>query len=433
MDLTVKKITKWLLVFLAIFIPLREVIALYTVSYIKFIPDILVYLLLALVVIKNKFKLNLKIYDILYLLFLVFGLITSLLNSTSLVAYALQVRSITTMYLLFYILRNVKLDIKDYKPFVIALFSTLALITSIAIIEYVSNKTLCFPLKWSESITYRSNFARTYSLLNNPNIFASFLFFSIFLAYFMENNKFIKIPKVLYLLAFIGIFISVSRSVLLVLIGFFIYILINSIINKNIKDFIIKIILVVIAFLISFGLNIAKNKVIDYLDKKSTDVTIIIPDSSDEEKVTILDRWKEFENGKTLDNSKTDGRVYRIKLGFEIFKDNKVYGTGFGTFGSAASKMVTPDLYADYDIEPGFYSDNEYIKIVVETGIIGTVLYSLFIISLLVSFINNHYKLVMMLSFLFLGLFFNIFEVQVICMIVFISLSIFELKKSELK
>ena len=64
-------------------------------------------------------------------------------------------------------------------------------------------------------------------------------------------------------------------------------------------------------------------------------------------------------------------------------------GTGFGTFGSAASLMITPDIYSKYNLSSDFYSDNEYIKVVVEAGIVGTIAFGLFILSLLYEFFKS--------------------------------------------
>ena len=96
-----KKIIRLILIFLAIFVPFRELISININNYIKFIPDIVVYGLLVYVLFKNKAKIKLKSYDYLYFLFLLFGLISTVINKVSLLAYALQFRSITTMYILY--------------------------------------------------------------------------------------------------------------------------------------------------------------------------------------------------------------------------------------------------------------------------------------------------------------------------------------------
>lgn len=143
---------------------------------------------------------------------------------------------------------------------------------------------------------------------------------------------------------------------------------------------------------------------------------------------TLIDRIKETTSGTTAANSKVNGRIYIIKKGLVIFKDYPIIGTGFGTFGSAASRMVTPDIYSKYDLNTSFYSDNEYIKVVVETGIVGTIIYGLFILSLLYELLKTKscYKLFMFVVFLFIGMFYNVFEMQVLCFVLYLSFMFLE-------
>src|SRR5690606_15644671 len=98
-------------------------------------------------------------------------------------------------------------------------------------------------------------------------------------------------------------------------------------------------------------------------------------------------------SAKEIKSSKADGRLYRLAKGFEVFSDNPVSGTGFGTFGSAASLSYKPALYKEYNIRSTFYSDNQYIVILVETGIVGTILFLGFLLSLALSFRKDYLKL----------------------------------------
>ena len=187
MESVTNKTGKYLLLFLAIFIAFRELIALYAGSFIKFLPDVLVWGELLLVLIKNKFKLNLKLYDYFFIGFIVIGFLSCLINSVSFLAFALQVRSISTMYALFYVLRNINIEKKDYKNIVSVLMVVDSIIIVLSIIEFFSDKTILFPKVWAENIYYASNFERTYSLMNNPNTFGIFTFMVMFLVYFIFN------------------------------------------------------------------------------------------------------------------------------------------------------------------------------------------------------------------------------------------------------
>ena len=68
-------LVKFVLIFCAIFVPFREIIALYTSNYIKFIPDVIIWITLGLTIAKNKFRINLKKYDLFFISFIFIGFI----------------------------------------------------------------------------------------------------------------------------------------------------------------------------------------------------------------------------------------------------------------------------------------------------------------------------------------------------------------------
>ena len=73
-------------------------------------------------------------------------------------------------------------------------------------------------------------------------------------------------------------------------------------------------------------------------------------------------------------NNQEDGRIYYVKKALEIFKDEPLTGYGLATFGSAATQTYSSPTYEQYNITWNFYSDNEYIQILAETGVIGLLL-----------------------------------------------------------
>ena len=442
------KTGKYLLLFLAIFIPFRELIALYAGSFIKFLPDVLVWGELLLVLIKDKFKLNLKLYDYFFVGFIIIGFLSCLINSVSLLAFALQVRSIGTMYALFYVIRNINIEKNDYKIIVNVLMSVNIIIIIFAILEFFTDKALFFPKVWADNIEFASNFDRTYSLMNNPNTFGIFTFMVMFLVYFINKDSFSKEFFGYYVLSFLGIILSASRSTLLVVGLFILFLIFESIKKRSYYNLVWFIILIVLSFGIVYSFEKIKLKIemansVEMPNKKPNEKpnenpSDNVPDSDGtdnpnknekpEPGFTIIDRIKETTSGTTAANSKINGRLYIIKKGLVIFKDYPIIGTGFGTFGSAASRMITPDIYSDYDLNTSFYSDNEYIKVVVEAGIIGTLIFGLFILSLLYDFFKtkSYYKLFIFLVFLFIGMFYNIFEMQVLCFVMYLSFMFLE-------
>lgn len=442
MEEIVNKFGKYLLLFLAIFIPFRELIALYAGSFIKFLPDVLVWGELLLVLINNKFKLNLKLYDYFFIGFIIIGFFSCLLNSVSFLSFALQARSIGTMYALFYVIRNINIEKNDYKTIVNVLMSVNIVIIIFAILEFFTDKTLFFPKIWAENINFVSNFERTYSLMDNPNTFGIFTFMVMFLVYFANKDSFSKKYFGYYILSFLGIILSASRSTLLVVCLFILFLIYESIKKRSCYNLLWFVILIVLSFGIVYSFEKIKLKM-EIMN--STEISNKKPNGNSSDCVsdrdindnivkpitpgfTLLDRIKETTSGTTAANSKVNGRLYIIKKGLVIFKDYPMIGTGFGTFGSAASKMITPDIYSKYNLSSNFYSDNEYIKVVVETGIIGTIIFGLFILSLFYEFFKtkSYYKLFIFIVFLFIGMFYNVFEMQVMCYVLYLSFMFLE-------
>ena len=73
-----------------------------------------------------------------------------------------------------------------------------------------------------------------------------------------------------------------------------------------------------------------------------------------------------------------------LTKGFTIFKEHPISGTGFATYGDTATQSYISPLYKQYGIENTlFYTDNQYIQIIVETGTLGVIAFAVFLLSLL--------------------------------------------------
>lgn len=432
---------KYILFALILVVTFREIIALYTSSFIKFIPDLVIWIMLAyIVIIKNKFKIELRKYDIFFILFLIVGFVSTLLNQTSLLAYALQFRSITTMYALFYCIRNIELDEKDYRFICKEFILILLILCLFSFVEFISNKCLFYPKAWAYSIEFKTNFERVYSLLNNPNTFAMYLIMVMLLMTSFESKKLIKLPDLLYFIVIICVLLSGSRSAFIAMVLVFTYFVYLIIKNKKYKNILKLVLTLIISIVGLFALNqikyIANYKCDcnsrfyksnvehkpsqdsnpDY-EKPSIDDKPSTDKEDNNSSLSIIDRWDETLSGKTTENSSFNGRIYNVRLGLKIMKENLIIGTGFGTYGSAGSRMIYPKMYETYKIPKGFYSDNDYIKIMVETGILGTLVYAGFVLSMFWSQKKNIAQLVLLFIFFLMGMFYNITELQVLCMV----------------
>jgi O-antigen ligase len=89
-----------------------------------------------------------------------------------------------------------------------------------------------------------------------------------------------------------------------------------------------------------------------------------------------------FDSG-TINESMESGRLWVVKKGLAIWYDHPILGTGFGTFGDSASYALGSPLQKAYQLPRLLYADNQYIEVLVETGIAGVILFAGFIIGLI--------------------------------------------------
>jgi len=99
-------IIKYSLLSLIIFLPLREILSLYIGNNIKLISDAIIFNLLIISIFSKKIKLKVEKQDILFLIFIVIGAISTFYNKYNIYTLLIQTRSISIYYVLYYILRN---------------------------------------------------------------------------------------------------------------------------------------------------------------------------------------------------------------------------------------------------------------------------------------------------------------------------------------
>ena len=99
----------YLVLFLCVFLPVRSPIADVTTAVVKAVPDVLIVLLLLWYLAERR-CLELLPQDLFFLGFLLTAFVsTCLVNHYTVFRYVYQVRSIGVMYILYYVLRDVKL------------------------------------------------------------------------------------------------------------------------------------------------------------------------------------------------------------------------------------------------------------------------------------------------------------------------------------
>ncbi|NYE03628.1 hypothetical protein F4694_000347 [Bacillus niacini] len=368
------------LLFLIVLVPIRPFLIVYNTGF-KFVADILIFFLLLKVIynhrtnIRNLFRFHLL--EISYILFLLVGILSAFITGVSPITIIMQVRAFLVFFLLYYIVKRIKIGEKDIRDFAFTTFITAVVLSIHGLIEKISVRTLLLPELWANMNLSPTNKTRVYGLISGPNELALYLLIAFFISfYLLANTKgkmriFIYIGMTLMLSVFL---LTYSRGAVLAIGAFLIVYLI---VNRKIHHF-KSVLIIVIASAVTF---FAAASLSEYVDKHI--IVEKVPSETDGQNHTGknggLNRFKEALSEETIELSTADGRVYYVKKAIEVFKDKPIFGYGFATFGGSATQTYSSPIYERYEIAWNFYSDNQYIQILAETGIIGVLLVALFI------------------------------------------------------
>lgn len=419
-----KKAGFYLIVFLCVFIPFRSPISDLTVSAVKLVSDALVIALLGWYAIEIRFRFNFKIQDILFIAYVIVGAVTTIfLNHVPLSIMVMQVRSISVYYVLYFVVRNFNFGKKEFIKIIMVLQIVSYVLFAFAVVEKVASKTLLFSQEVALDIIYPSNFARVYSLFYNPNTYGMFLaitfFASAYKSFFLGEKNNIAF----YIVTITAIFLSMSRSTLIIMgLGIVIFgamVFFSKSSKKDWKRVILRTVITVVAVgIVTNALSLATELYYDNVLNNNSNLnehwSTVAKDSMG---LSTADRLNEIRDEEIYENSAANGRLYSINTGLKIVKEYPIFGTGFGTFGSGASLNWSngkgPATYEKYEIPFPFYSDNEYIKVLVENGIVGALLFVAFLIFVLKSSLKNSLKLFLCILMAWYGMFYNVMEVQI--------------------
>lgn len=376
--------------FLLIFIPVRPFLIVYNSGY-KAIGDILILFLLIKIIYdyrKDIFKLfRLNIVETVFILFIAIGTISALITGVTIPAIIMQVRAFILFFLLFYIVRRLNINNKDIYHFSLITFLTAVTLSLQGLVEKISLRTLLLPEAWANLQLASTNKIRVYGLIGGPNELALYLFIAFMVSFYLLLKTSGKLKIAIYIgmaIIFTVFLLTYSRGALLTVICFLI---IYLVIYKKIHYFKQTLFMVLAAGVMFFAVVQITNYIEDHTPNNSSAQEVKESskktDSVSNNPKQGLDRFTEAFSEKALEMSSTDGRVYRVKKAIEVFKDKPIIGYGFGTFGGSATQTYSSPIYEKYDISWDFYSDNQYIQIIAETGIIGTILLAVFVIYLL--------------------------------------------------
>lgn len=100
-------------------------------------------------------------------------------------------------------------------------------------------------------------------------------------------------------------------------------------------------------------------------------------------------------SGQYLTDSSLDGRIWSFINGIHIFKQYPFFGTGPGSYGGQLAAQSASPVYLQ-SIQNGYtalyFTDNQYLEILVQTGLLGVITFFGFIISVFVALIDKFRK-----------------------------------------
>jgi len=377
------------LLLLFVYFPLRPTLIELNPS-LKVIGDLMILALLLRVAFmyrrewKSLFRF--QVFEVAFFIFLLIGAISAyVVSDVQVSAIIFQIRAFLLMYFVFYIVKRIEVTKEDLIRLCWTVLVMVLLIGLHGIIEKISLRTLLLPEAWVEMPLSSVNRIRIYGLLGNPNSLALFMSFSIiFLLYLREQISHRLIVNLVLLLSFSILVMTYSRGTWLAFIfSASLYVLISRKWKAAATVMVFTLLSIV---LITMPVNYASEKM------ESTDFGTEqreVQKKYDQSDGKASDRITGTFDETTLEGSKTSGRLYIVKKGFEIFQDHPVIGTGFGTYGDSATLSYGSPVYEDYEISLRFYSDNQYIQIIVQTGTLGVILFALFLLSMLYYLIKN--------------------------------------------
>lgn len=323
-----------------------------------------------------------EIFEWAFIVFLVIGSISSLITGVSIGAIVFQLRAFVITFLLLYILKRLPISKKDIMNFLWTTLLVALIVVIQGLIEKLSMRTAWMPEAWINRQLSSNNKVRIYGLLNNPNVLAVFLTISAILTVYLK--KLLPQNKTQWLLniaivLMAGVWIlTYSRGTW---IAFVVGMVVYTLLTKNWKVPVEAAIIVGLAFaVVTTPITYAGQWI-----NQNTEISNYVRTGPVEDSGFAVEssRIKDTFNESTLEKSMTTGRLLIVALGFEVYKDYPLIGSGFGTFGDSASKSYSSPIYENYGIATDIYADNQYIEIIAQTGTVGVILFAVFLLGLL--------------------------------------------------
>lgn len=419
------------LMLLCLYIPLENMLEEFFGIGAKLIPDILVLLCFMAYSVSIRFRYKFRKADFCLAAFLLLAFFsTVVVNQVGIVNFIYEFRCLFIYYAVYVMIRD-----KHYGDETIGRIASifkciLIVFLTFGIVEKIFNKEVLYFESVSSKIIYADNFQRVYGLVLNPNTYAAFALLAFFVVLYDAVQRKKSIIGI-SILTIVTMYLTMSRSASII--GMFLagIILAAAILKRRVSfALFIKKASIIIAgsLLICSLINLSGNVYYELTAsdaKHGTSNETGKDTSKDTSKETnLIDRLGGSFSGKELDNSMKEGRIFSVVTGVEVLKDHPVFGTGFGTYGSAASTRRKPALYEKYGISEGFYADNQYITLMVETGLIGMLLFAAFVLCIVWEYRKSFWKMLLLIFTAWMGLFYNVFELRILMFFIWMLLAI---------
>lgn len=365
-----------------------------------------------------------------YFAFILFGSIVGLMNDVTPASIIFQIRTFVIMYLLYYTISRMILTSKWLLQLAWVTVWLNIIMSLHGLVEKLSLRQWLLPEEWKYKILSATNAVRIYGLTGNPNSLALSLFFGIiglvYLQHIYKENQYKWTFRVLLVLFFGILILTYSRGTWISAAVFAVVFILMTRKWYLLRRFVIAGVASIV--LIYFPINMA----VQYIQELGVEVEQK-PDGAG----SIGGRFGETFDEKNLALMTESGRFFYISKGFEIFKDQPITGTGFGSFGGSATLSYGSPIYDHYgissDIYGGkyFYSDNQYIQVIAETGVIGVLIFAVFLLSMLAFFWKARrtnfgvFMIALWFSTGVSGMYYNIWELKMYTLFYFILLGAF--------
>lgn len=337
--------------------------------------------------------------ELAFFAFLAVGTISALLTGVGLASIIIQIRAYVLFYIVYYVVKRLEFSPHFIKRGLLFTFLIGIVLSLQGIVEKISDKTLLMPEAWTQWTLSETNAIRVYGLLKGPNELALYLIISFILSlYLLHQYAGFKKVMIYVGLSIIGttFLLTYSRGAFLAVL---VFLILYVICFRNIKRLVPIILIGLTSVVFFFGINQAATM---YEQSQSVNEDHHEAKSQSEhqqkkkkkkENDQGYKRYTQAFSKETVKESSSFGRVYFVKKAVEVFKDHPVIGTGFGTFGGAATLAHSSPIYKDYNIGFDFYSDNQYILTLTETGIIGVIILFVFVFGFFIKTIKSYKQL----------------------------------------